>query len=51
MCVAYFTTTKLIPQITAIVKSRRSVTPSDGCAEESITAGGACVADSVIVES
>jgi hypothetical protein len=30
MCVAYFTTTKLAPQITAIVNRRKSVNPNAG---------------------
>ena len=49
--VAYFVTTKLIPQITAIVNRRTSVIPNGGYAAELVIAGGACVAESVIAES
>jgi hypothetical protein len=50
MCVAYFTTTKLTPQITAIANSRTSVNPKEGRAVESATIGAEPV-DSVIAES
>jgi len=50
MRVAYFTTTKLMPQITAIMNNRRSVTPNAGCGCESAMVGG-WVTVSVIDES
>ena len=50
MCVAYFTTTKLIPQIVAIAKSSASVKPKPVCARESATIG-ADPTDSVIDEN
>jgi len=40
MCVAYFTTTKLAPQIAAIANRRTSVKPNAGCA-----AGSAVIAE------
>jgi hypothetical protein len=50
MCVAYLTTTKLTPQITAIVSRRRSVNPNDWGAVDSPTAARDAT-DSVIAES
>ena len=49
--VAYFTTTKLTPQITAIMNRRKSVIPSDGRAAESVVVVAVCDAESVIAES
>jgi hypothetical protein len=50
-CVAYFTTTKLTPQITAIMNRRKSVMPNDGRAAESDVVVAVCDAESVIAES
>jgi hypothetical protein len=51
MCVAYLTTTKFTPQITAIVKRRISVNPYAGCAAGSAVIAEGWVADSVIDEN
>ncbi|HJP59266.1 MAG TPA: hypothetical protein VJ865_04690 [Gemmatimonadaceae bacterium] len=50
MPVAYFTTTKLIPQIAAIMNSSTSVTPNFGCDVVSEIAIGGAI-DSVIAEN
>jgi hypothetical protein len=50
MPVAYFTTTKLIPQIAAIMNSSTSVTPNFGCDVVSEIAIGGPI-DSVIAEN
>jgi hypothetical protein len=48
--VAYFTTTKLDPQIVAIASSNTSVTPNAGCDDNSAIATGG-LTDSVIAEN